>query len=196
VSSSLCRSATVSSRDCGRTQRNSAQAHRTSTACLPNCSPRTRLPRSKRRRIHRADVVVSSWYSSPGHPNWDVAFTISGYPSAPDSVFRLVRQLQSQCECDWLELEHASRNACELHCLASCADLRTIFVKEWKWQIRHEEHRMRGKQPSGHSKQLRRKLHSCQKSQRSRMRKNSFRCASIETFLSIFRSKGLAGRSA
>jgi hypothetical protein len=48
------------------------------------------LPRSKPRRIHRADVVVASWYSSPGHPNWDVAFTISGYPSAPDSVLRLV----------------------------------------------------------------------------------------------------------
>jgi hypothetical protein len=36
------------------------------------------------------------------HPNWDVAFTMNGYPSAPEPVFRLVRQLQSQFECDWL----------------------------------------------------------------------------------------------
>jgi len=36
------------------------------------------------------------------HANWDVAFTMNGYPSAPEPVFRLVRQLQSQFECDWL----------------------------------------------------------------------------------------------
>jgi len=40
--------------------------------------------------------------SSEHHPNWDAAFTMNGYTGAPEAAFRLVGQLQSQFECDWL----------------------------------------------------------------------------------------------